>query len=232
MGSASDHTAMVSPAKGASAHDSTESACAAAAGGHQRSTATSDGRQILAEPDGGTEAKAADIVAHSFLIAADEVQQMLARHGMSEDTLLRSLIVPASKLARPYISKYFVGCEPDTPCCHLRIKWVREQACRPNNHTVAASPFSESKCQGRHEEQQSIWSVALCGRRAVGLGDSGRVYFGVNIEFPGVPLNQSVRDRWPCSPPDMHSAPSSIGNTITRHGSPCQIEGEGELLLG
>ncbi len=31
--------------------------------------------------------------------------------------------------------------------------------------------------------------------RAVGLGESGCVYFGVNIEFPGVPLNQSVREQ-------------------------------------
>ncbi len=35
---------------------------------------------------------------------------MLRRGGMTEDELLRSLIVPASKLARPYISRYFVGC--------------------------------------------------------------------------------------------------------------------------
>ena len=34
---------------------------------------------------------------------------MLQHSGMTEDELLRSLIVPASKLARPYISKYFVG---------------------------------------------------------------------------------------------------------------------------
>ena len=40
--------------------------------------------------------------------------------------------------------------------------------------------------------------------RAVGLGDSGSIYFGVNIEFPGVPLNQSVRlRRFPCSLLDM-----------------------------
>jgi len=29
-------------------------------------------------------------------------------------------------------------------------------------------------------------------RRAVGLGDSGSVYLGVNLEFPGTPLNNSV----------------------------------------
>lgn len=29
--------------------------------------------------------------------------------------------------------------------------------------------------------------------RAVGLGESGRIYFGFNLEFPGVPLNSSVR---------------------------------------
>ena len=36
-------------------------------------------------------------------------------------------------------------------------------------------------------------AVSVLSARAVGLGDSGSVYFGVNIEFPGVPLNQSVR---------------------------------------
>lgn len=29
-------------------------------------------------------------------------------------------------------------------------------------------------------------------RRAVGLGASGNVYVGVNLEFPGLPLNNSV----------------------------------------
>ena len=29
-------------------------------------------------------------------------------------------------------------------------------------------------------------------RRAVGLGKSGTVYIGVNLEFPGLPLNNSV----------------------------------------
>lgn len=28
--------------------------------------------------------------------------------------------------------------------------------------------------------------------RAVGLGESGAVYLGVNLEFPGTPLNNSV----------------------------------------
>ena len=37
-------------------------------------------------------------------------------------------------------------------------------------------------------------ALALCGGRAVGLGESGRIYFGGNVEFPGVPLNQSVRN--------------------------------------
>ena len=54
-------------------------------------------------------AKAADIVKASFYIAAGEVQNMLHMGDMTEDELLRSLIVPASKLARPYISKFFVG---------------------------------------------------------------------------------------------------------------------------
>ncbi|KAE8700326.1 Cytidine deaminase 1 [Hibiscus syriacus] len=27
---------------------------------------------------------------------------------------------------------------------------------------------------------------------AVGMGSSGRIFFGVNLEFPGLPLNQSV----------------------------------------
>ena len=58
------------------------------------------------------EEKAADIVAHSFLIPAAEVQRTLTLRGMTEDALLRSLIVPASKLARPYVSNFYVGCEP------------------------------------------------------------------------------------------------------------------------
>ncbi len=78
---------------------------------HQTLTPTS-GRQALAEADGNMDEKAADIVAHSFLIPAAEVRRTLTLRGMSEDALLRSLIVPASKLARPYVSKFYVGCEP------------------------------------------------------------------------------------------------------------------------
>ena len=57
----------------------------------------------------GDEAKAADIEAARFFIPAAEVAGMLQQGDMTEDELLRSLIVPASKLARPYISKFYVG---------------------------------------------------------------------------------------------------------------------------
>ena len=70
----------------------------------------------------------------------------------------------------------------------------------------------------------AVLSTALCcaGHRAVGLGNSGCVYFGVNIEFPGVPLNQSVRDGRTCSLTDLR-APSVNGARLSaRHGSACQ----------
>ncbi|KAH7283952.1 hypothetical protein KP509_34G032200 [Ceratopteris richardii] len=70
----------------------------------------------------------------SFVIEASEVQSMLA--GRSMEALLRDLVAIAKKLARPPISRFYVG--------------------------------------------------------AVGLGASGRIFFGVNLEFPGLPLNNSV----------------------------------------
>lgn len=61
-----------------------------------------------------TSASARDIVnpagtASRFYIPAAEVQQLLVQQGMDEDALLRSLIEPVSRLARPYISKFNVG---------------------------------------------------------------------------------------------------------------------------
>ena len=47
--------------------------------------------------------------ASRFYIPAAEVQQLLVQQGMDEDALLRSLIEPVSRLARPYISKFNVG---------------------------------------------------------------------------------------------------------------------------
>jgi cytidine deaminase len=35
-------------------------------------------------------------------------------------------------------------------------------------------------------------TVASCDCRAIGLGASGRLYVGVNLEFPGLPLQHSV----------------------------------------
>ncbi len=114
----------------------------------------------------------------SFFISAVDVSSMLRRGGMTEDELLRSLIVPASKLARPYISRYFVGCAT-AQLCSISIA-------RSRCHLTA------SFCMNATAQTSAS---ALSAGRAVGLGNSGSVYFGVNIEFPGVPLNQSVRDR-------------------------------------
>lgn len=71
-----------------------------------------------------------------FTIPAPEVKKTLEETGMAVEELLTSLIIPASKLARPPISNYYVG--------------------------------------------------------AVGLAGSGAIYLGVNLEFPGLPLNNSV----------------------------------------
>eukprot|EP00250_Pteridium_aquilinum_P033110 c5209_g1_i1 orf=194-1309(+) len=73
----------------------------------------------------------------SFVIEESEVQAMLASSaGLSMEALLSDLVVAAKKLARPPISRFYVG--------------------------------------------------------AVGLGASGRVFLGVNLEFAGVPLSNSV----------------------------------------
>lgn len=53
-----------------------------------------------------------DILKRRFLIPADEVQQLLAAIGQGGGTLedlLFSLIQPASRLARPPVSNYYVG---------------------------------------------------------------------------------------------------------------------------
>ena len=141
MGSAGAHVAtLLSAPNGACTCNSTECACAAATGKHQSLTAAADGR-ILAEADCGTEAKAANIAAHSFLIAAGEVQQMLAQRGMSEDALLRSLIVPASKLARPYISKFHVGCGPYAPLSFVHHTNSASRRC----HVQCSSPIASTR---------------------------------------------------------------------------------------
>lgn len=51
----------------------------------------------------------------TFYIPAGEVRRLLQQHGIDEDALLRALIRPASRLARPYISKFHVGCAPFGP---------------------------------------------------------------------------------------------------------------------
>lgn len=72
-----------------------------------------------------------------FVIEAREVQSMLAsRAGLSIEDLLSDLVGAAKRLARPPISRFYVG--------------------------------------------------------AVGLGVSGRIFLGVNLEFAGLPLNNSV----------------------------------------
>ncbi|KAH7434264.1 hypothetical protein KP509_06G008200 [Ceratopteris richardii] len=70
----------------------------------------------------------------SFVIEADEVESMLM--GRSMEALLSDLVGVAKGLARPPISRFYVG--------------------------------------------------------AVGLGASGRIFFGVNLEFAGLPLNNTV----------------------------------------
>lgn len=44
-----------------------------------------------------------------FLIPADEVQQLIKDSGLGVKEWLFSLIGPASKMARPPISGYYVG---------------------------------------------------------------------------------------------------------------------------
>lgn len=44
-----------------------------------------------------------------FMVPAAEVQQLLEASGKTHEELLFSLITPASKLARPPISGYYVG---------------------------------------------------------------------------------------------------------------------------
>lgn len=58
-------------------------------------------------------------------------------------------------------------------------------------------------------------------RRAVGLGKSGAVYIGVNLEFPGLPLNNSVSHLCvlPLPPCDMSDhGHCSAARTIVRSG--------------
>ena len=113
-----------------------------------------DGRvcyaDAAAEPGSGDKAKAADIVKASFFMAAKEVAAMLRQGGMTEDELLRSLIVPASKLARPYISRYFVGYVMAQLCsisiarsrCHMTVSF--------DTHATAPNPSIGSvRRQGR-----------------------------------------------------------------------------------
>ena len=45
----------------------------------------------------------------TFYIPAAHVKELLRQHNIDEDALLRALIGPASRLARPYISKFHVG---------------------------------------------------------------------------------------------------------------------------
>ncbi|MCO5574789.1 hypothetical protein L7F22_028581 [Adiantum nelumboides] len=72
-----------------------------------------------------------------FVIEASEVQSMLASQaGLSMEDLLSDLVGAAKRLARPPISRFYVG--------------------------------------------------------AVGLGISGRIFLGVNLEFEGLPLNNTV----------------------------------------
>jgi cytidine deaminase len=44
-----------------------------------------------------------------FRLSPEEVQGLLQEYGVSEDELLKLLITPASRLARPPISSYRVG---------------------------------------------------------------------------------------------------------------------------
>eukprot|EP01018_Ginkgo_biloba_P021018 Gb_37071 [translate_table: standard] len=71
-----------------------------------------------------------------FVIEADEVEHQRKEAGLSIGQYLATLVKPTQQLARPPISKYYVG--------------------------------------------------------AVGLGASGRIFRGVNLEFEGLPLHHSV----------------------------------------
>ncbi|GIL51139.1 hypothetical protein Vafri_7206 [Volvox africanus] len=99
-----------------------------------------------------------------FMIPAAEVRQLLDARGNNFEELLFSLITPASKLARPPISGYFVG--------------------------------------------------------AVALGGSGNVYVGVNIEFPGAPLNNSIHAEQCLLVNCLHSGETSM-QALAVSAAPC-----------
>ncbi|GIL75256.1 hypothetical protein Vretimale_7918 [Volvox reticuliferus] len=99
-----------------------------------------------------------------FMIPAAEVRQLLDARGNNFEEFLYSLISPASKLARPPISGYFVG--------------------------------------------------------AVALGGSGNVYVGVNIEFPGTPLNNSIHAEQCLLVNCLHSGETSM-QALAVSAAPC-----------
>ena len=45
----------------------------------------------------------------NFSIEKSEVQRLMAEHNLTLEQLLRALVQPASKLARPPISNFYVG---------------------------------------------------------------------------------------------------------------------------
>lgn len=53
-----------------------------------------------------------------------------------------------------------------------------------------SSLCSTSAAQQRSKEQESCCAQRCC--RAAGLGSSGRVFLGANLEFAGLPLNFSI----------------------------------------
>ncbi|KAG2436574.1 hypothetical protein HYH02_011511 [Chlamydomonas schloesseri] len=99
------------------------------------------------------------------MLPAAEWQQLLAAHpGKTPEEVLFSLITPASKLARPPISGYFVG--------------------------------------------------------AVALAGSGNVYVGVNIEFPGTALNNSIHGEQCLLVNCLHAGETSI-RALAVSAAPC-----------
>ncbi|XP_071908864.1 cytidine deaminase 1-like [Coffea arabica] len=55
---------------------------------------------------------------------------------------------------------------------------------------------------------------------AVGLGSDGRVFIGVNLEFPGLPLNQSVHaEQFLCNNLAVHGCPRLIALAVS--AAPC-----------
>lgn len=173
-----------------------------------------------------------------FKIPHAEVQAHLSQHGLAIESFLVSLIRPASKLARPPVSGYYVGCvrwlglwvwglcasarasysswlaagsqgtwlvplvgcdthqlQPMSPngtaCQQVALQPGASGMSKPADKEVCSNHVQTA--DSRHLLPPPPYHHTRFNCRAAGLGASGSVYIGVNLEFPGAPLNNSVR---------------------------------------